>query len=57
VVVDTISVTTNIIASGMCYINSRYVSVGVWNASAGDNLENTATANRIILTPIPDEIQ
>ena len=57
VVVDTVSVTTDIIASGMCYINSRYVSVGIWNASAGDNLENTATANRITLTPIPDEIQ
>lgn len=57
VVVDTTSVTTDIIASGMCWINSRYISVGVWNASAGDNLENTANASRVILTPMADEIQ
>jgi len=57
VVADTVSTATDIIASGQCYINSRYVSVGVWNASAGDNLENTANASRIILTPVPDELQ
>lgn len=57
VVVDTTSVTTDIIASGLCLINSRYISVGVWNASAGDNLENTANASRVILTPMVDEIQ
>jgi hypothetical protein len=57
VAVDTTSVTTNIIASGMCSIYARYFSIGVWNASAGDNLENTANASQIIITPMPDEIQ
>lgn len=57
VVADTTSTATDIIANGMCLINERYVSVGVWNGSAGDNLENTANACRIILTPVPDDIQ
>lgn len=57
VVVDTTSTATDIVASGICYIWQRYFSVGVWNASAGDNLENTANANVIIFTPIPDEVQ
>lgn len=55
--VDTVATATNIIASGMCLINSRYFSVGVWNGSAADNLENTANANRIIMTPVPDQSQ
>ena len=42
IVVDTTSTATDIVASGFCYIWQRYVSVGVWNGSAGDNLENTA---------------
>lgn len=57
VVVDTTSTATDIIGSGYCLISDQYISVGVWNASAGDNLKNTANANRIILTPVPDEIQ
>jgi hypothetical protein len=57
VVADTVSTATDIIASGMCLINSRYYSVGVWNGSAADNLENTANASRIIFTPMPDEVQ
>lgn len=57
VVVDTTSVTTDIIASGLCLINARYFSVGVWNGSAGDNLENTANASRVNLTPMYDEVQ
>lgn len=57
VIVDTTSVTTNITASGACFIQTRYFSVGVWNGSAGDNLENTANACLIQFTPIPDEIQ
>lgn len=57
VVVDTTSTATDIVASGMCMVNERYVSVGVWNASAGDNLKNTANASRVNLTPVPDEIQ
>lgn len=57
VVVDTTSTGTDIIASGTCWINSRYVSVGVWNGSAGDNLKNTANASRVILTNVEDEVQ
>lgn len=57
VVVDTTSVTTDIIASGLCLIADRYFSVGVWNGSAGDNLENTSNASRINFLPIPPEIQ
>jgi hypothetical protein len=57
VVADTTSVTTDIVASGMCLINTRYFSIGVWNASAGDNLENTSNASRVNLTPVPDEVQ
>jgi hypothetical protein len=55
--VQSTSTATDNIASGMCIINERYVSVGVWNASAGDNLEDTTNACRVILTPVPDEIQ
>jgi hypothetical protein len=57
VIVDTTSVTTDIVASGTCMISERYISVGVWNASAGDNLENTSNASRVNLTPIPPELQ
>lgn len=58
VIADTTSTATNIIATFQNVpISSRYYSIGVWNASAGDNLENTANACRIIVTPNPDEIQ
>lgn len=57
VVVDTTSTGTDIVASGLCLINTRYFSVGVWNGSAGDNLKNTANASRVNLTPMPDESQ
>lgn len=56
VVIDTTSTTTDIIASFPCVLLDRYFSIGVWNASA-DNLENTANASRIIVTPMPLEIQ
>lgn len=55
--VDTTSVTTDIIASGICEIYDRYISIGVWNGSAGDNLENTSNASRVNLMPVPPEIQ
>ncbi len=49
---------TNFITSPFAVlVNTRYFSVGVWNGSAGDNLKNTANANLIVATPIPDEIQ
>lgn len=54
---QTTDTATNFIGSGIVMICSRYISVGVWNYSAADNLENTANASRVILTPIPDEIQ
>jgi len=57
VTVQTTDVATNFIASGLCTIYERYFSVGVWNASAGDNLENTANVNLVTLTPMPDEVQ
>ncbi len=57
VIVDTISVTTDIVASGVFMLYERYYSIGIWNASAGDNLENTANASIITITPYPDEIQ
>jgi len=57
VIVDTTSTGTDIVASGEIVINDRYFSVGVWNASAGDNLKNTANVNQIFLTPAPEDIQ
>lgn len=58
VVVDTTSTATDIIGRFLeVPITSRYYSIGVWNASAGDNLENTANASRVIVTPMPDEVQ
>lgn len=58
VIVDTTSTATDIIARfADVPITSRYYSIGVWNASAGDNLENTANASRVIVTPNPDEVQ
>ena len=55
--VDTTSITTDIIATSTCIIKKRYFSIGVWNGSAGDNLENTANASRVNLTPTPFEVQ
>ena len=58
VTVDTTSTATNISKTfDDVEIASRYFSLGVWNASAGDNLENTANATKIVVTPVPDEIQ
>jgi hypothetical protein len=57
VLAQTTDTATNFIASGLCTIWERYISVGVWNASAGANLENTANANFVTLTPMPEEIQ
>jgi len=58
VIVDTTSTATDIIARFQNVpITSRYYSIGVWNASAGDNLENTANASRVIVTPMPPEVQ
>ena len=47
---------TNFISSGVCDIYERYYAVGVFNRAA-QALENTNNASRVILTPMPDEIQ
>ena len=58
VIVDTTSTATNIIARFQnVSITSRYYSIGVWNASAGDNLNNSANTSRVIVTPMPPEAQ
>ena len=57
IIVDTTSVETDIIASGECVINTRYVSPVVHNNTA-DSLANTGTpVCSFTLTPIPPEIQ
>lgn len=58
VLADTVSTATDIVARFKDVpITSRYYSIGVWNASAADNLENTANASRVIVTPMPPELQ
>lgn len=58
VIADTTSAATDIVATFQNVpISSRYYSIGVWNGSAADNLENTSNACRIIVTPNPDELQ
>lgn len=58
VIVDTTSTGVDIVGSfSDVPICDRYFSVGVWNASAGDNLKNTANVNLVIVTPMPDESQ
>ncbi len=54
---ETVGTATNNVASGVCEIWQRYYSIGVWNASAGDNLENTANASRVIITPMAMDVQ
>ena len=44
-------------ATGLAYCPMRYISVMVWNGSAGDNLQATNNINVITLTPLVDEIQ
>lgn len=58
VIGDTESAATDIVGRFQNVpISSRYYSIGVWNAATADNLENTANACRVIVTPMPDEIQ
>lgn len=58
VLADTTGTATNIVARFKDVpITSRYYSIGVWNASAADNLEDTANASRVIVTPMPPELQ
>jgi len=55
--VQSTSIATDFIGSGYVLISERYFSIGVWNGSAGDNLEATANASEVQLIPVPDEIQ
>lgn len=58
VICDIVAASSDIIGSfNDVPICSRYYSVGVWNASTGDNLRASGLASRVIVTPIPDEIQ
>ena len=58
VIADTTATATDIVGRFQNVpISSRYYSIGVWNASAADRLKNTANACRVIVTPMPDEIQ
>lgn len=58
VIVDTVSTGTDIVGRFQNVpISSRYYSIGVWNASAADNLKNTANTSRVIVTPMPPEVQ
>lgn len=54
---QTTSTATDSTASFRFAITTRYYSIGVWNSSQADNLENTSNANRFSVTPIPPEIQ
>lgn len=57
VLAQTTDTATDFIASGVCEIWQRYYSVGVWNASAADPLENTANVNKVIITPLAFDVQ
>jgi hypothetical protein len=58
VIVDTATKEIDIIARFQnVSITSRYYSIGVWNASAGDNLNTTNNTSRVIVTPMPPEAQ
>jgi hypothetical protein len=54
--VQTTDVDVDNIASGICEIWERYVSIGVWNASA-DNLAAHNDVSWVELTPMPDDVQ
>lgn len=54
---QTTGTATDFVASGICEIWQQYYSIGVWNGSTGDNLENTANVNKVIITPLAMDIQ
>ena len=51
------SATANLsfVSSGICWIVERYFQIGVWNYSTA--LRNSNNINRIIVIPMPDEVQ
>jgi len=56
VVVQDTTTATDMTSSGMCSINSRYISVVVHNNTA-DALQATDGVNIVTLTPVADQIQ
>jgi hypothetical protein len=57
VVANLASVTVPFYAAGHCLITGRYVSLGVWNASATKASNATANACYVVLTPFYDDVQ
>jgi len=57
VVAEAATADLNYESAGIVYLPMRYISPVVWNASAGDNLQNTANINVITMTPLVDEVQ
>lgn len=55
-IVDKTATATDIVASGIVFAPTRYITLAVWNDTA-DNLENTSNANSLTWTPYPAEIQ
>jgi hypothetical protein len=56
VTVETVNASEDFIASGPCYIDERYFSVGVLNKTA-DQLKIANDVSWVEFTPMPDEIQ
>lgn len=56
IIVDTTSTDTDITASGLVLINSRYVSVVLFNNTA-DALRTNTGVHSVALTPLVEEIQ
>jgi len=57
VIADQTAATVDMVATFMDVpITSRYYSIGVWNAS-GVALKTGSATSRVIVTPVPDEIQ
>jgi hypothetical protein len=54
--VQTTDAAADFIASGMTLIVERYVSFGIWNASA-DNLKATNDLSWVELTPVIEEVE
>lgn len=58
-IVDEAAANIVIVSRGQFYLpgNIRYIAPIIYNASAGDNLENTAGVNTFKLWPVPMEVQ
>jgi hypothetical protein len=58
VICDTTSGATNVVkVFHQVPIVQRYVSPGIWNASATKNFQNTSAVSALIIIPTPDQIQ